>query len=75
MVRSSPPATGTRARGTVRSRRTAIECPLDRLQLTLSVPGPARAEDPDAWTRRWLTFGFDEDLDEAAAVATAAMPS
>ena len=54
--------------------QTAIECPLDRLELTLSVRDdltlatPA-ASIPDAW----LTFGFDEDLDEAAAIATDAM--
>ena len=29
-----------------------------------------RLESPIAWTpEAWLTFGFDEDLDEAAAIA------
>jgi acetamidase/formamidase len=54
--------------------QTAIECPLDRLELTLSVEDRPELETPIAWTPdAWLTFGFDEDLDEAAAVATDAM--
>jgi len=52
----------------------AIECPAERVELTLEVhDGPAlstpAARTPDAW----LTFGFDEDLDEAAALAVEAM--
>ena len=54
--------------------QTAIECPLDRLELTLSVEDRPELKTPIAWTPdAWLTFGFDEDLDEAAAVATDAM--
>jgi acetamidase/formamidase len=54
--------------------QTAIECPLDRLELTLSVEDRPELKAPIAWTPdAWLTFGFDEDLDEAAAVATDAM--
>jgi acetamidase/formamidase len=54
--------------------QTAIECPLDRLQLTLSLEDRSELKTPIAWTPdAWLTFGFDEDLDEAAAVATDAM--
>jgi acetamidase/formamidase len=54
--------------------QTAIECPLDRLELTLSVADGPELTTPIAWTPdAWVTFGFDEDLDEAAAVATAAM--
>ena len=54
--------------------QTAIECPLERLQLTLTVKDEPLLETPAAWTpRAWLTFGFDEDLDRAAAVATDAM--
>jgi len=54
--------------------QTAIECPLDRLELTLSVEDRPELKTPIAWTPdAWLTFGFDEDLDEAAAVATEAM--
>ena len=52
---------------------TAIECPLERAQLTLDVSDldlrmPV-ARTPDAW----LAFGFDEDLDTAADVARETM--
>jgi acetamidase/formamidase len=54
--------------------QTAIECPLERLELTLSVEDRPELSTPIAWTPdAWLTFGFDEDLDEAAAAATDAM--
>jgi acetamidase/formamidase len=54
--------------------QTAIECPLDRLELTLSVRDDLRLETPIARTGdAWLTLGFDADLDEAAAIATEAM--
>ena len=54
--------------------QTAIECPLDRLELTLSVEDRPDLNIPIAWTPdAWLTFGFDEDLDEAAAAATDVM--
>jgi acetamidase/formamidase len=52
----------------------AIECPLERAELTLTVRDDLRLTTPIAWTpASWLTFGFDEDLDEAAAIATDAM--
>jgi acetamidase/formamidase len=52
----------------------AIECPLERLELTLDLRPALELRTPVAWTPEgWLTFGFDEDLDEAAAVATDAM--
>jgi acetamidase/formamidase len=54
--------------------RTAIECPLDRLELTLTVKEEPSLETPAAWTpEAWLTFGFDEDLDRAASIATDAL--
>jgi acetamidase/formamidase len=54
--------------------QTAIECPLERLELTLSLADQQELKTPIAWTPdAWLTFGFDEDLDEAMAVATEAM--
>jgi acetamidase/formamidase len=54
--------------------QTAIECPLDRLELTLTLEDRPELKTPIAWTpEAWLTFGFDEDLDEAAALATDAM--
>jgi acetamidase/formamidase len=52
----------------------AIECPLDSLQLTLSLRDDLRLEAPVALTAEaWLTFGFDERLDEAMGSAAAAM--
>jgi acetamidase/formamidase len=52
----------------------AIECPLERAELTLSVRDDLPLTTPVAWTpAAWLTFGFDADLDEAAATATDAM--
>ena len=51
----------------------AIECPLERAELTLGV-SELELRTPSAWTPEgWLAFGFDEDLDEAAAVAIDAM--
>ncbi|HEX5027612.1 MAG TPA: hypothetical protein VFV56_02250, partial [Gaiellaceae bacterium] len=48
----------------------AIEAPVERAQLTLVVRDDIRLEWPIAWTPdAWLAFGFDEDLDEAAAIA------
>lgn len=50
--------------------QVAIECPLERGELTLSVRDDIPLAAPIAWTPEfWLTFGFDEDLDEAAAIA------
>jgi acetamidase/formamidase len=52
----------------------AIECPLERAELTLRVRDEPRLRTPIAWTPGgWLTFGFDEDLDKAAAIAIDAM--
>ena len=52
----------------------AIECPLERAEVTLSLRDDLPLTTPIAWTpAAWLTFGFDEDLDEAAAIATDAM--
>jgi acetamidase/formamidase len=48
----------------------AIECPLERAQLTLSLADGLELQNPIARTAdAWLTFGFDEDVDEAAASA------
>lgn len=53
---------------------TAIECPVARAELTLSVREDLELRWPVARTpEAWLTFGFDEDLDEAAAVAVDGM--
>jgi acetamidase/formamidase len=52
----------------------AIECPLARAELTLSVRDHLELSSPRAWApHAWITFGFDEDLDEAAAAALDAM--
>jgi acetamidase/formamidase len=49
---------------------TAIECPLERAELTLTLRDDLPLEWPLARTPgAWIAFGFDEDLDEAAAVA------
>jgi acetamidase/formamidase len=54
--------------------QVAIECPLERGELTLVVHGEPPLSYPLAWTpEAWLTFGFDEDLDEAAALAIEGM--
>ena len=51
----------------------AIECPLERAELTLGLSELELAT-PIAWTpAAWLTCGFDRDLDEAAAIAIDAM--
>jgi acetamidase/formamidase len=53
---------------------TAIECPLTRAELTLTLRNDLELETPVARTATaWITFGFDEDLDEAAGGATEAM--
>ena len=50
--------------------QVAIECPLERGVVTLDIRDDLALEWPMAWTpEAWLTFGFDEDLDEAAAIA------
>ena len=52
----------------------AIECPLDRVELRLTLRDDLELATPIGWTPdAWLTFGFDEDLDEAAALAIDAM--
>jgi len=51
----------------------AIEAPMERAQLTLSL-SDLEPENPIAQIDgAWLTFGFDEDLDEAAAQAVDGM--
>jgi acetamidase/formamidase len=53
---------------------TAIECPLERAQLTLDLRDDIQLRTPMARTDdTWIAFGFDEDLDQAADAATEAM--
>ncbi|HEY3462759.1 MAG TPA: acetamidase/formamidase family protein [Gaiellaceae bacterium] len=52
---------------------TAIECPLERVTLTLDV-ADRDLRSPIARTREsWIAFGFEEDLDAAAEQATETM--
>jgi acetamidase/formamidase len=52
----------------------AIECPAERVELTLELRDEPVLDSPIAWTPdAWITFGLDEDLDEAAALAVDAM--
>lgn len=52
----------------------AIECPLERGELTLTVRDEPSIATPVARTAgAWLTLGFDDDLDEAVAIAVDAM--
>jgi acetamidase/formamidase len=49
---------------------TAIECPVERAELTLTVRDDLQLEWPIARTPdAWVTFGFDVDVDDAAAIA------
>lgn len=53
---------------------TAIECPLERAQLTLNVRDDLDLRTPIARTAdAWIAFGFDEDLDLAAEQCLATM--
>jgi acetamidase/formamidase len=53
---------------------TAIECPMDLAEMTLSVRDDLRLEWPRAHTAAgWLTFGFHRVLDVAAAIALSGM--
>jgi acetamidase/formamidase len=65
---------GHAAQGDGEVSQLAIEAPVERAQLTLSVRDDLPLRWPIAWTPdAWLTFGFDEDLDEAAAIALEGM--
>lgn len=49
---------------------TAIECPMERVQLRLEVLADMPLTTPRAWTPEgWLCFGFDEDLQAATFIA------
>lgn len=65
---------GHAAQGDGEVSQLAIEAPLERARLTLSLRPDLSLTTPIAWTPgAWLTFGFDEDLDEAAAIAIDSM--
>lgn len=53
---------------------TAIECPMERVELTFDLLPDLRLTTPRAHTPAgWITFGFNTDLHEAAAIALEAM--
>jgi len=61
---------GHAAQGDGEVSQLAIEAPVARTRLTLSLRDDLALANPIAWTPdAWLAFGFDEDLDEAAAQA------
>jgi acetamidase/formamidase len=65
---------GHAAQGDGEVSQLAIEAPVERARLTLDLDDDLVLEWPVAWTPdAWLTFGFDEDLDEAAAIAIEGM--
>jgi acetamidase/formamidase len=65
---------GHAAQGDGEVSQLAIEAPVERAQLTFGLRDDLMLTTPIAWTpEAWLTFGFDEDLDEAAALAIDAM--
>ena len=65
---------GHAAQGDGEVSQLAIEAPVERARLTLTLRDDLELSAPIAWTpEAWLTFGFDEDLDEAAALAIDAM--
>jgi acetamidase/formamidase len=52
----------------------AIECPMERVELTLGLRDDLPLTGPVVRTREaWVTLGVDEDLDEAAALAVESM--
>jgi acetamidase/formamidase len=61
---------GHAAQGDGEVSQLAIEAPVRDARLTLTVRDDLELEWPIAWTpAAWIAFGFDEDLDEAAALA------
>jgi acetamidase/formamidase len=53
---------------------TAIECAMERVELTFRLVEDLRLTTPRAETPiGWLTFGFHEDLNEATIIALEAM--
>jgi acetamidase/formamidase len=53
---------------------TAIECPMERIDITFFLDKELCLSTPRAHTPAgWITFGFDEDLNEATMIALEAM--
>lgn len=65
---------GHAAQGDGEVCQTAIECPMERVELAFRLHRNLRLEAPRALTPAgWITFGFDRDLDEAASLAVEGM--
>lgn len=65
---------GHAAQGDGEVSRTAIECPMERVDLTFNLDDTVKIATPRADTPAgWITFGFHEDLNEAAMLALEAM--
>ncbi len=65
---------GHAAQGDGEVSGTAIECPLEAVELRFDVRDDLALRMPIAWTERaWIAFGFDPDLDVAADLATETM--
>jgi acetamidase/formamidase len=65
---------GHAAQGDGEESTTAVESPMDRVVLTFHLHEDLRITTPRAESSvGWMTLGFNEDLDEAAFVATEAM--
>jgi acetamidase/formamidase len=65
---------GHAAQGDGEASGTAIECFLERAQLTIDLSDHLELRSPIARTADgWIAFGFDEDLDLAAEAAMATM--
>jgi acetamidase/formamidase len=63
-------ADGHAAQGDGEVSGTAIECPMDRVELIIRVRDDMKLRWPIAETSNaWLTFGFDEDLNVAMKIA------
>jgi acetamidase/formamidase len=65
---------GHAAQGDGEVSGTAIECPMERVELTFALRDDLPLTTPLAATPAgWITMGFDEDLDEATLIALEAM--
>lgn len=65
---------GHAAQGDGEVCQTAIECPMERVELSLRLREDMQLRAPRALTPKgWISFGFHRDLDEAMFLATEAM--
>jgi acetamidase/formamidase len=65
---------GHAAQGDGEVSSTGIECPMERVELLLSIRDDMPLSTPRAHTPSgWVTFGFHEDLYEASIIAITAM--